>query len=103
MRETVLDTETTGLRPSEGHRVIEIAAIELVDFLPTGKVYQQYINPMRVVPEASFKVHGLSYDFLKDKPLFENIADDFLDFVGQDTIIAHNVDFDIGFLIFSCH
>ena len=57
MREIVLDTETTGLRPSEGHRVIEIAAIELVDFLPTGKVYQQYINPMRDVPEASFKVH----------------------------------------------
>ena len=98
MREIVLDTETTGLRPSEGHRVIEIAAIELVDFLPTGKVYQQYINPMRDIPEASFKVHGLSYDFLKDKPLFEKIADDFLDFVGQDTIIAHNVDFDIGFL-----
>ena len=98
MREIVLDTETTGLRPSEGHRVIEIAAIELVDFLPTGKVYQQYINPMRDVPEASFKVHGLSYDFLKDKPLFEKIADDFLDFVGKDTIIAHNVDFDIGFL-----
>ena len=63
MREIVLDTETTGLRPSDGHRVIEIAAIELVDFLPTGKVYQQYINPMRDVPEASFKVHGLSYDF----------------------------------------
>ena len=98
MREIVLDTETTGLRPSEGHRVIEIAAIELVDFLPTGRVYQQYINPMRDVPEASFKVHGLSYEFLKDKPLFEKIADDFLDFVGQDTIIAHNVDFDIGFL-----
>ena len=76
MREIVLDTETTGLRPSEGHRVIEIAAIELVDFLPTGRVYQQYINPMRDVPEASFKVHGLSYEFLKDKPLFEKIADD---------------------------
>ena len=98
MRQIVLDTETTGLRPSEGHRIIEIAAIEIVDFLPTGNTYQQYINPQRDVPESSFKVHGLNYDFLKDKPLFENIVDRFLDFIGNDPIIAHNVDFDIGFL-----
>ena len=70
MRQIVLDTETTGLRPSEGHRVIEIAAIEIIDYLPTGKNYQQYINPQRDVPETSFKVHGLSYEFLRDKPLF---------------------------------
>lgn len=98
MRQIVLDTETTGLRPSEGHRIIEIAAIEIVDFLPTGNTYQQYINPQRDVPESSFKVHGLNYDFLKDKPLFENIVDRFLDFISNDPIIAHNVDFDIGFL-----
>ena len=98
MRQVVLDTETTGLRPSEGHRVIEIAAIEIIDYLPTGKTYQQYINPQRDVPETSFKVHGLSYEFLKDKPLFENIVKELLEFVGEDPIIAHNVDFDIGFL-----
>ena len=98
MRQVVLDTETTGLRPSEGHRVIEIAAIEIIDYLPTGKNYQQYINPQRDVPETSFKVHGLSYEFLKDKPLFEQIVNEFLEFVGKDPIIAHNVDFDIGFL-----
>ena len=98
MRQIVLDTETTGLRPSEGHRVIEIAAIEIVDYLPTGNTYQQYINPQRDVPESSFKVHGLSYEFLKDKPLFENVINKFLEFVGNDPIIAHNVDFDVGFL-----
>ena len=98
MREIVLDTETTGLRPSDGHRVIEIAAIEIIDFLPTGKTYQQYINPERDVPETSFKVHGLSYDFLKDKPLFDKIANEFIEFIGDATIIAHNVDFDLGFL-----
>ena len=98
MRQIVLDTETTGLRPSEGHRVIEIAAIEIVDYLPTGNKYQQYINPQRDVPESSFKVHGLSYEFLRDKPLFENIANKFKNFIGNDPIVAHNVDFDIGFL-----
>ena len=98
MRQIVLDTETTGLRPSEGHRVIEIAAIEIVDYLPTGNTYQQYINPQRDVPESSFRVHGLSYEFLKDKPLFENVINKFLEFVGNDPIIAHNVDFDVGFL-----
>ena len=98
MRQIVLDTETTGLRPSEGHRVIEIAAIEIVDYLPTGNTYQQYFNPQRDVPEPSFKVHGLSYEFLKDKPLFENVINKFLEFVGNDPIIAHNVDFDVGFL-----
>ena len=98
MRQIVLDTETTGLRPSEGHRIIEIAAIEIVDYLPTGNTYQQYINPQRDIPESSFKVHGLSYEFLKDKPLFENIINEFLEFVGDDPIIAHNVDFDVGFL-----
>ena len=99
MRQVVLDTETTGLRPSEGHRVIEIAAIEIIDYLPTGKTYQQYINPQRDVPDSSFKVHGLSYEFLKDKPLFEHIVSEFLEFLGTDPIIAHNVDFDVGFLI----
>ena len=98
MRQIVLDTETTGLRPSEGHRVIEIAAIELIDYLPTGKTYQQYLNPQRDVPEPSFRVHGLSYEFLKDKPLFEHIVTEFLEFLDKDPVIAHNVDFDVGFL-----
>jgi len=88
MRQVVLDTETTGLRPSEGHRVIEIAAIEIIDYLPTGKTYQQYINPQRDVPDSSFKVHGLSYEFLKDKPLFEHIVSEFLEFLGADPIIG---------------
>ena len=78
MREIILDTETTGLRPSEGHKVIEIAAIEVVDFIPTGKKYQQFINPKRDVPQISTDVHGLTYEFLMDKPAFQEIADSFV-------------------------
>lgn len=98
MREIILDTETTGLRPSEGHKVIEIAAIEVVDFIPTGKTYQQFINPKRDVPQISTDVHGLTYEFLMDKPAFQEIADSFINFIGDDPIVAHNVDFDVGFL-----
>lgn len=98
MREIILDTETTGLRPSEDHKIIEIAAIEIVDFLPTGKIYHQYINPERDIPQASYEIHGLTREFLDDKPTFTKVADEFIEFIGNDTIIAHNVDFDIGFI-----
>lgn len=98
MREIILDTETTGLRPSEGHKVIEIAAVEIIDFLPTGKSYQQYINPERDVPQSSIDIHGLTREFLADKPIFTRIADGFKEFIRDDKIIAHNVDFDIGFI-----
>ena len=98
MREIVLDTETTGLRPGEGHKIIEIAAIEIVDFIPTGKTYHQYINPERDVPQASTDIHGITSEFLYDKPTFNKIADEFIQFIQNDTIIAHNIDFDIGFI-----
>jgi DNA polymerase-3 subunit epsilon len=98
MREIILDTETTGLRPSEGHKIIEIAAVEIINFLPTGKSYQQYINPERDVPQSSIDIHGLTQEFLVDKPIFTKIADDFKEFIRDDKIIAHNVDFDIGFI-----
>ena len=103
MREIILDTETTGLRPGEGHRIIEIAAIEIVDFLPTGKIYHQYINPERDIPQASYEIHGLTREFLDDKPTFTKVADEFIEFIGNDTIIAHNVDFDIGFINYELH
>lgn len=98
MREIVFDTETTGLSPEEGHKLLEIGAVELFNHIPTGKVYHQYINPQRDVPAEAFKVHGLGYDFLKDFPVFSEVAQDFLDFIGDDIIIAHNSSFDIGFL-----
>ena len=98
MREIILDTETTGLRPGEGHKIIEIGAIEIIDFIPTGKVYHQYINPERDVPQASTDVHGITSKFLYDKPTFNKIADEFMKFVQNDTIVAHNIDFDIGFI-----
>ena len=100
MREIVLDTETTGLKFSENHRIIEIAALEIIDFLPTGKKFHKYINPQRDVPESSVNIHGITEKFLEDKPLFKEIADEFLRFVGSDNIIAHNAPFDIGFLNF---
>ena len=100
MREIVLDTETTGLKFSENHRIIEIAALEIIDFLPTGKKFHKYINPQRDVPESSVNIHGITEKFLEDKPLFKEIADEFLEFVGSDNIIAHNAPFDIGFLNF---
>jgi len=98
VREIILDTETTGLRPGEGHKIIEIAAIEIVDFIPTGKTYHQYINPERDVPQASTDVHGITSKFLFDKPTFNKIADEFIEFIQNDTIVAHNIDFDIGFI-----
>ena len=100
MREIVLDTETTGLKFSENHRVIEVAAIEIVDYLPTGKVFHKYVNPQRDVPESSVDIHGITEKFLENKPLFKEIADEFLEFISVDNIVAHNAPFDIGFLNF---
>jgi DNA polymerase-3 subunit epsilon len=98
MREIVLDTETTGLDPKVGHRVIEIGCIELDNHMPTGRSLQLYINPERDVPEESIKIHGITEDFLKDKPPFRKICQQFLDFIAQDTLIIHNAEFDIRFL-----
>ena len=98
MREIVLDTETTGLDPKSGHRVVEIGCVELVNHVATDNNFWQYINPERDMPEEAFQVHGLSAEFLSDKPVFSEIADAFLDFVGDSPLIIHNADFDMGFL-----
>ena len=98
MREIVLDTETTGFEPSEGHRIVEIGAVELFNHLPTGRTYHQYINPQRMMPKEAFEVHGLGDDFLRDKPVFKAVAQDFLDFVGDARLVIHNAAFDIRFL-----
>jgi len=98
MREIVLDTETTGFEPSEGHRIVEIGAVELLNHMPTGRTYHQYINPERLMPKEAFEVHGLGDDFLRDKPLFKVIARDFLAFVGDAQLIIHNAAFDMKFL-----
>ena len=100
MREIVLDTETTGFEPSEGHRIVEIGAVELFNHLPTGKTYHQYINPERLMPKEAFEVHGLGDDFLKDKPLFKAIGQAFLDFVADAQLVIHNAAFDMKFLNF---
>jgi DNA polymerase-3 subunit epsilon len=98
MREIVLDTETTGFEPSEGHRIVEIGAIELLNKMPTGRTYHQYINPERAMPKEAFEVHGLGDDFLRDKPVFKSIARDFIEFVGEATLVIHNAAFDMKFL-----
>lgn len=98
MREIVLDTETTGLDPARGDRVIEIGAVELFNHLPTGKTYHVHINPERDVPKEAFAVHGLSTEFLRDKPVFEKIAQGFLDFIADSPLVIHNAAFDVGFL-----
>jgi DNA polymerase-3 subunit epsilon len=98
IREIVLDTETTGFYADKGDRIVEIGAIELINHMPTEKYFHEYINPKRLVPEPAFKVHGLSYEFLKTKPVFEEIAKSFLQFIGDDKLIIHNAKFDIGFL-----
>ncbi|GAB6052456.1 DNA polymerase III subunit epsilon [Magnetospira thiophila] len=98
MREIVLDTETTGLNPKTGDRVVEIGCVELVNHLPTGQTYHQYINPQRDMPEEAFRVHGLSQEFLADFPVFADVAAAFLDFIGDDPLIIHNAQFDMGFL-----
>lgn len=98
MREIVLDTETTGFEPETGDRIVEIGAVELYNHLPTKRHFHVYINPERSMPEAAFAVHGLGDDFLKDKPLFEEVARDFLEFIGDAKLVIHNASFDMKFL-----
>jgi DNA polymerase-3 subunit epsilon len=98
MRELVLDTETTGFDPQSGDRIVEIGAVELINQMPTGRTYHQYINPERAMPNDAFEVHGLGDDFLRDKPVFKQIAQDFLDFVKNDRMVIHNAAFDMKFL-----
>ena len=98
MREIVLDTETTGLDPSTGDRVVEIGAVELFNHMPTGKTYHQYINPDRMMPKEAFEVHGLSDAFLRSKPRFHAVAPAFLTFIGDARLVIHNAPFDMKFL-----
>jgi DNA polymerase-3 subunit epsilon len=98
MREIILDTETTGLDPSQGHRIVEIGALELINHVPTGRTFHVYINPERTVPAEAEAVHGLSTAFLSDKQVFSGVADDFLDFVADSVIVIHNAGFDLGFI-----
>jgi DNA polymerase-3 subunit epsilon len=98
MREIVFDTETTGFEPGEGHRIVEIGLVELMDHFPTGRSKQFYLNPERDVPIESQRVHGLSGEFLADKPLFAHIADEFLEFVGDAVLVIHNASFDMKFI-----
>ncbi len=97
-RQIVLDTETTGLEPRQGHRVIELAGVELVNRSLTGQRFHRYLNPGRDIDEGARQVHGISLDFLQDKPRFADIADDFLDFVADAELIIHNAPFDLAFL-----
>jgi DNA polymerase III subunit epsilon len=98
VREVVFDTETTGLDPIGGDRVIEIAAIEIIDDKLTDNIFHVYINPQRDVPDSAFRIHGISREFLNDKPIFIDIIDNFINFIGNDPIIAHNAEFDLKFI-----
>ena len=98
MREIVLDTETTGFEPEEGDRIVEIGAVELINYMPTGRTYHQYIDPKRSMPQGAFEVHGLGDDFLRGKPVFAAIAQDFVDFIGDAKLVIHNAAFDMKFL-----
>ncbi|MEO0773231.1 MAG: DNA polymerase III subunit epsilon [Pseudomonadota bacterium] len=98
MREIVMDTETTGLDPNTGDRIVEIGGVELLNHMPTGRTYHQYINPERSMPQEAFEVHGLGDDFLRDKPVFKSIAQDFLNFVGDAKLVIHNASFDMKFI-----
>lgn len=98
LREIVLDTETTGFEPSEGDRIVEIGAVELLNHMPTGRTFHKYINPQRAMPEAAFQVHGLSDDFLKDKPVFAEVAAEFVAFLGDASLVIHNAAFDMKFI-----
>ena len=98
MREIVLDTETTGLSPDNGDRIVEIGCVELINHVPTQNTFQVYLNPEREMDAGAEKVHGLTNEFLSNKPKFIEIVDDFLDFIGDSKLVAHNADFDINFL-----
>ena len=98
MREIIFDTETTGLDPLQGDRLVEIGCIELVNRFPTGKTFHSYFNPERDMPESALRIHGLTIDFLNDKPLFAHKAEELIDFLGDAPLVAHNAMFDLGFL-----
>ncbi len=98
MREVVIDTETTGLNPGLGHRIVELAGLELRNHVPSGRKFHHYVDPQREMPEEAFKVHGISAEFLVGKPLFSDIVEGFLDFIGEDRLVIHNAEFDLGFL-----
>lgn len=98
MREIVLDTETTGLDPSQGHRLVEVGCIELINRIPSGQSFHAYLNPERDMPAEALAIHGLSCEFLKDKPLFAEVADRLMAFLGDAPLVIHNAVFDIGFL-----
>lgn len=97
-REIVLDTETTGLSPASGDRIVEIGCVELINHVPTGKNFHVYLNPQRSMPEEAFRVHGLSEEFLADKSLFKDEVEDFLEFIADGILVIHNASFDMGFL-----
>lgn len=100
MREIIFDTETTGLSPGDGHRIIEIGCLEIADLMPTGNHFQVFINPERLVPDEAIRIHGITNEYLADKPVFARpeIVDAFLEFVGDRPLVAHNADFDKGFI-----
>ncbi|MFT7454034.1 MAG: DNA polymerase-3 subunit epsilon, partial [Saprospiraceae bacterium] len=98
MRLIVLDTETTGLEPKQGHRLIEVGALEMVNRRLTGKSFHEYVHPERDIPMEAQAVHGITEEFLQDKPLFSAIADDFIEFIRGAELIIHNAPFDLGFL-----
>ncbi|MEO1344622.1 MAG: DNA polymerase III subunit epsilon [Pseudomonadota bacterium] len=98
MREIVMDTETTGLDPDKGDRIVEIGGVELLNHMPTGRTYHQYINPERDMSQEAFEVHGLGDEFLSDKPVFRSIAQEFLEFVGDAKLVIHNASFDMKFI-----
>ncbi len=98
MREICLDTETTGLDPKDGHKIIEIACVEMVNKIRTGQVFHTYVNPRRDVPQEAFKIHGISTEFLQDKPIFDHVAHKFVDFIKDAKLVIHNAAFDLKFL-----
>ena len=100
MREIIVDTETTGLDPESGHRLVEIACVEIVNLVQTQSHFHAYINPERDVPKEAFRIHGLSTEFLRDKPLFSSVAAEFLTFIGESQLVIHNAEFDMKFINF---
>src|SRR6185295_14790412 len=98
MREIVLDTETTGLDPLRGDRLVEVGCVEIFNRMPTGQTFHRYVNPERDMPQEAFAVHGLSSEFLADKALFAHIVDEFLEFIGDAPLVIHNASFDIKFI-----
>lgn len=98
MREIIFDTESTGLSPREGHRLVELGALEVVGRMPTGRSFHKYINPLRDIPADATRIHGITNDKVKDAPTFAQVAQEFLDFIGDDPLVAHNANFDMTFL-----